>query len=77
MKALHSIIGPDFRGGSRVLKKARVMRLTVSMTKAWIRTVHAKPILGSSCWTITGKTRPPVAVPEAPMPMAKERRLLK
>ena len=77
MKALHSTIGPDFRGGSRVLKKPRAMRLTVSITKACIRTVHAKPILGRSCWTITGYTIPPVAVPEAPIPMAKERRLLK
>lgn len=38
------------------------------------RTVHPKPMRGSSSRTMLGNTRPPVALPDAVMPMASDRR---
>lgn len=48
-----------------------------STVKPRLRIVQPNPILGSSCWTMTGKTKPPVAEPAAAMPIARLFFLLK
>lgn len=40
-------------------------------------TVQGKPAVGSSCLAMAGKIRPPVALPQAVMPMASPLFLLK
>jgi hypothetical protein len=73
LKADHSTSGPAFRGGILVLRNIAAVIPSTSITRPSALTVQAKPIFGSSCWTIAGITIPPVVAPVAAIPIANER----
>lgn len=51
--------------------------ILTSTTKPIMRTVQGKPMRGSSCSAITGKTMPPVAAPLADVEIAMVRFVVK
>jgi hypothetical protein len=71
LKAAHSTMGPALLGGSLCLAKMMQVSKHASCTKPSALSVQPNPTFGRSCWTIAGKTSPPVALPHATMPMAK------
>ena len=54
-----------------------MIAVIASMTKPITRSVQGNPIFGRSCCTIAGNTMPPDALPEAAMPIASDRLVLK
>ena len=73
LKAAQSTIGPDFLGGILGLIKASTTARIARFTNPSTLVVHANPILGSNCLTITGYTSPPAEFPVEAMPIAKAR----
>lgn len=72
-KAPHSTRLPVRRGGRRDLMKALAKSSVTSCTNPMARTAHPKPAVRSNWRAIAGKMRPPVADPEAAIPIARER----
>ena len=77
LKVGYSTIGPDRGGGIRCLRKAIATIFMAGITKLIIRTVQGNPILYKSYCTIARKISPPVALPQAPMPIASDRLVVK
>ena len=72
LKLARSRICPLRRGGTRCLAKTLTKRRNNPSTRAIARIVHGKPICGIKFWTMAGKIRPPRALPDALIPMARD-----
>ena len=59
--------------GSRVRMVRHATTRQAMMTNATTRTAQPKPIRGMRCWSMMGKTTPPVALPPSAIPMAEAR----
>ena len=59
--------------GSRVRMVRHATTRQAMMTNATTRTAQPKPMRGMRCWSMIGKTTPPVALPPSAIPMAEAR----
>ncbi len=77
MNALHSTNGPLLLGFTRGRKNIPHTTSAASCINPMALIVHANPALGNSSLAMPGKINPPVALPDATIPMAKFLLLLK